>query len=280
MNAPEPTGLGVYLYGFARPGMTIGAGIRGIDGRADVVERPIGPGVAAIYSAIAIEDLAPLLAPDRPPDPEWIVPRACRHERAIETVMARSPVLPVRFGTVFTSEAALREHTEHRHPAIADFLERVTGKEEWDVKISLDLGAAIAWLLEHDPEWSARSRRLPATPGARYFQQKALERSARPLALDRSQRLAESMIESLRTRCESLSYGQGAGSGSPTAAGGPLLRAALLLPSRCAGELLEHLESLAAPVRQSGLMVKASGPWPPYHFCPHLDGDTTYSFTE
>ena len=119
--------------------------------------------------------------------------------------MARSPVLPMRFGTVFTSEAALREHTEPRHPTIADFLERVTGKEEWDVKISLDLEAAIAWLLEHDPEWSARSRRWPATPGARYFQQKALGRSARPDALDRSQRLAESMIESLRSRYESLS---------------------------------------------------------------------------
>ena len=36
-------------------------------------------------------------------DLAWVAPRALRHEEVILTVMEQGPVLPVRFGTVFSS---------------------------------------------------------------------------------------------------------------------------------------------------------------------------------
>ena len=36
----------------------------------------------------------------------WVGPRALRHEAVIEEVMASSPVLPARFGTLFSSAEA------------------------------------------------------------------------------------------------------------------------------------------------------------------------------
>ena len=64
----------------------------------------------------------------------WVAPRALRHEAVIEEVMAHSPVLPARFGTLFSSANAVTEFVNQHRETITQFLERAADHGEWSVK--------------------------------------------------------------------------------------------------------------------------------------------------
>ncbi|MDR3637643.1 MAG: GvpL/GvpF family gas vesicle protein [Isosphaeraceae bacterium] len=270
MKVDEPNQKTVqvcYLYGFSRSGAAASLGLPGVDGRAEVTEVPMGAGVSAVLSTVGSDEFGPLFALDQPVDLDWVVPRACRHERVVEGVMARSPVLPVRFGTIFSSREALGERTAGRRDEIAAFLGRVTDREEWGLKAYLERALAADWLLGHDPELSRRWQQLSATPGARYFQEKSLRQLAQDRARSWGREQAEAIVAAVSDCSESIVRCPATAS----AAGDALLHLALLLPGPDVAGFLDRVESLAAPLRERGLSVKASGPWPPYHFCPAFE---------
>ncbi|QYU67456.1 GvpL/GvpF family gas vesicle protein [Leptolyngbya sp. 15MV] len=99
---------------------------------------PLGTAARLIHAgelaALAADvDAAEFLGPDaeqRLADLQWLTPRALAHESLISKAMAHGPVLPMRFGTVFSSEHTLREALDRHAPAIADFLGQVEGHAE------------------------------------------------------------------------------------------------------------------------------------------------------
>jgi gas vesicle protein GvpL/GvpF len=119
---------GLYLYGFARPGVLGPLDVNGV-----VEGRQVGvivmQGLAAVVSEVPLEAFEAALATGEP-DPAWIVPRAVRHERVIEAVMALSPVLPVRFGALFSSPGALEGLVTAHREEIARFLDYYPGKKD------------------------------------------------------------------------------------------------------------------------------------------------------
>jgi hypothetical protein len=166
--------LSLYLYGFTWPGTALPP-LPGVDGTAPVGALE-GPGITAVVSPI---DPAELLGPEaekRLEDPQWLVPRVCRHE----AVLASGPVLPVRFGAVFSSPRALADFMEGNGRSIAAFLAAAAGKQEWAVKGFLDAVRAAERLLETDPELAARRERLPRAPGARPGPDKRSSRESIP----------------------------------------------------------------------------------------------------
>src|SRR3972149_2290049 len=75
---------------------------RGIDGEQPLfIER--GPYVAAVLCGVPLEMFSGPDAEERLKDLAWIGPRACRHEEVILAARRHVPVLPVRFGTVFST---------------------------------------------------------------------------------------------------------------------------------------------------------------------------------
>ena len=98
---------------------------------------------------------------DAPSDPEWVVPRVLRHERVVETVLSRGPILPVRFGALFATRQALMAWVAANRAAISGFLDHVSDKEEWTVRIHVELGTALDILMAREPDWIARAACSP-----------------------------------------------------------------------------------------------------------------------
>ena len=266
--APITLGLmrpdGVYLYGFviadllrefAHPGHEeIGAA------------RPVELGsLTAIVSVVPPGEIEAGLSRE-PPDPKWIVPRAMHHESVLEAVLARGPVLPVRFGCVFGSLQALEAAVENYHDLIAQFLDDMKDRQEWTIKAFLDQDTAVDALLERDAALSQRYRRLPAAPGARYFLEKKLREEARTRALQLAKAAAGQIHDSIKQTGVEVKQMTCRASESP----GRLLvlKLALLIP----GPRLHDVLDLAGRAGAAGLplLVEHSGPWPPYNFCPCL----------
>lgn len=258
---------GVYLYCFARRGVAAELALPGIDG-GDVAVLERGD-VAVVYSAVAtaeFREAAEVAAPD------WLVPRALRHEQVIEAVMRRSPVLPVRFGAVFSSRQVLEELLCARRGLIGRFLDSVIDQEEWSIQAFLDVARAGAWLLAHEPGWAERQRQLPAARGARYFQEKRLQADVRRQVQAWSRTLEERLQEQVHdlvgeVRCLKRR-------GSDDAGREMVFHGAALVPHDVAADLPRRLADLEQTQSAQGVSLACSGPWPPYHFCPALENGT------
>lgn len=205
-------------------------------------------------------------------DPAWIIPQVCRHEQIVEQVMRHSPVQPVRFGAFFSSPEALEKLLRHRRAAISQFLDAIAGKEEWDVKGYVHIDPACDWLLSTKPRFAERLRRLPDSPGARYFQEKKLRGEiekevktwGRILAEQIHAELAAAALDVRRLRRQ----------GRREAGRELAFHFTVLLRRDEAAAWRDLVGRLAAREEQRGLAVEISGPWPPYNFCPALEEAT------
>jgi len=251
-----------YLYCLTRSGTEIADGLLGIEDHSPIHVLECAE-LAAVTSDVELD----VFESDAPSDPDWVVPRALRHERVVETVLSRGPILPVRFGALFATRQALEAWVDANRAAIAGFLDHVSHKEEWAVKIHVELGAALDMLMTREPDWAARVHELSCSPGTRYFQEKRLradaQRHVRQTARAAAERframargLAEECLLALR-KPDRPEIEQ-------------VLHSAYLVPRQSVSTFLELINQ--AEKETTCLRLESTGPWPPSHFCPRLKG--------
>lgn len=260
---------GVYLYCFTRAGAARKIAAAGVDERS-VVTALEGSAAAAVVSTIAIQDFAGDGAAADVQDPQQLVLRACRHEQVIEEVMREAPVLPVRFGTVFSSGQLLEEFLAGKEQEVARILDHISDKEEWAVKGFLDSTRARDWLMASDPALAESRRCLPEAPGARYLQQKRLD--ARADEAVRSWR--RQLVGEVWTRLEPHVVDACALRPQPGNLTGRndemVLNVAYLMLKGNLDAFRKEVEAVGSAYAQQGLTLELTGPWPPYNFCPPL----------
>jgi hypothetical protein len=266
MPAMDPqskhAGQGVYLYCFTRP--TAQAERTGI---AWVISR----GVAAVVTSVRLADWDEATVATRMNDPNWLVPWAMTHQEVIEAHMALGPVLPVRFGAVFSSQAALCQYVEARAPVIQDFLDKIANLQEWAVKGFLDSDLTQAWLEANDDRLAERQRQLPASPGKRYFEEKRLQAEIRK----RAQQWENGLSQTLGTELTAAEFDCCPLRARPSENGAEkmVFHAAFLLPHPSVPDFQNRVRQLQSQYASQGLRLETTGPWPPYSFCPDLEGD-------
>jgi len=275
----------LYLYGFARPGFAseppgepvIGANaedrwsrirpnVRGMDERHPPFYWPYR-GFAAVLSAVSQDEFCGPAAEANLQDLQWIGPRACRHQAVVEEALSLGPVLPARFGTLFSSLAAVAEYSALNAAAIGQFLDQVTGREEWGVKGFFDRGQAETACLAR-----LEGQGQPApSPGARYLQTQRLRLKVK-----------EELTGWLDETCTTVlnEWTRLAPDFRPRRILPPAETTDLEIVSNWAflvaridvAEFRESLGRVNAQHGPGGLKWELTGPWPPYSFCPTLAG--------
>jgi len=221
--------------------------------------------VVAIVSAVNVDDFCGVAAEARMKDLAWVAPRACRHETVVETVMRGSPVVPARFGTLFSSRERLVAWLTAHHVAIAQALDRFADHEEWAVKGRVNTRAAEAALV------AARLARhpAPASPGARYLEERRIRAGVSQDLTAWLQTLCEQSVRHLRAHAAAFrerAVGSGASEGGWT----PVLNWAFLVPCGRLDDFRVCVQQITAMHAEHGFALDCSGPWPPYSFGPAL----------
>jgi hypothetical protein len=249
----------VYLYGLIRTGTVVDL---------PAVELLVVGDVAAAFERVSAVEWSGPAAEANLQDSAWLVSHACRHGEVVSALNARSAVLPVRFGAIFTSERVLEEFLETHVNEIIPFLERIDGHEEWSLKFFLQADQASAWLLATDPELSLRQQSLSETPGKRYFQEKQLLAAVKKKVLQSAQNQAQRIIEAL------CLLGKDSHPLRLQASANPgyemIAHEAWLLPEANVQTFCDQIQHLQEEVAEQGLVIEWSGPWPPYSFAPAL----------
>jgi hypothetical protein len=231
--------------------------------------------VAAVCCEVPLHDWTGEAGEAHLKDLGWLGPRALRHEEVIEQMMRASPVLPLRFGCLFSSEEQLVELLRSKRTRIAVFIEKLANEEEWSLKGSLDLRSCEEAMFAADP----RAATLPASKGARYLMEQKLRKDAASAARAWVREAEAAIAHAL----EGLVLARRSLRPTPRSAAEPALEGAfhwaILMPRGAEAELTKRLEPLAEQLSARGLHVSARGPWPAYNFVPHF-GDEPADKTE
>lgn len=186
----------------------------------------------------------------------WTERDVLRHEAVVESAMARSAVLPMRFGTVLSAPEAILEVLERLSPRFRATLERVRGKVEVGVKVLWDAETLKGAIAARLPE-GARQEAPGAPPGKNYLLRRFREHFLR--------RRLEEMAAAVGEEIDAPLRKWAAEAKGRTLATDDLLLSASYLVER---DRLEGFKARLEEVRAShpGLKFLFSGPWPPYGF--------------
>jgi hypothetical protein len=266
-------GEGIYVFCFARAHGIPALKIAGLDDRFPVWKWEFKDVMAAV-SKISVEDFTGPAAEARLQDLSWVGPRACRHQEAVEQVMRYSPVLPTRFGTIFTSLKSLEKLLEMHHGIICRFLDRVADKDEWSVKGLMDRAKAKERAL--DLIFTREEGRLSSlSPGMRYFQEQRIRSDAgkeiHGWLKETRKKITDDLGRYAMDFCELKVYSRGA-TGIDTDI---VLNWAFLVSQKTKEDFRARIEQTNADNAQQGLFLQLSGPWPPYSFCPSFEMEAT-----
>lgn len=183
---------------------------------------------------------------------------AAMHQRVVEEALQRfGAVVPLAFGHVMPGgEAAVRDWLAASHEELKEKLEKVRGKIEFGVQVMWDPEAVAARLLSQRQGLRRLKEEAQKNPGeAQQRLQAALDEEMRILA-DRYAREYREVLGGLSTGVRPERLRQ-AGDGLQMIA-----HFSCLVPREDADRLAGMIEEC----RRDGLLVKVSGPWPPYSF--------------
>lgn len=199
-------------------------------------------------------------------DLKWLGPRAVRHERVIQKVMAGGAVLPLRFGCIFSGEESLHDWLERHHQAVHEYLDGIGNRQEWSLKGWLHVGRAAAALAATD----SRMAELPTSPGARYLREQKLRKELERSTRDWARETGKAVVAALWP--ESASQ-RTLGIRTPTVPEREeeaVFHYALLVAPEDLAALQDKIQRHDAELRPRGLELALTGPWPPFSFCPTL----------
>lgn len=267
----EKSEVVLYLFCFARPEEARQVAGSGVDERNPVLIFRHSAEVCAVIAEVAREDFCGPKAERRMEQLSWVGPRALRHEAVIEEVMEHSPVLPARFGTLFSSLPALGQFMDAHREVIAEFLGRVAGHREWSVQGRFDRNRAQQ--ARAAERLAAEQHHLSGLPeGTRYFSEKRirhlaeqelggwLERTQRQVAHNLAQHAADFReCAPLARECSDNQAEE-------------VLNWAFLLHESKAASFLQEVDRANLEHAAEGLEFERSGPWPPFRFVPMLAG--------
>ena len=259
---------GLYLFCLARFSLLPPLKGKGLDGQSPVKVAAFQD-IAAVWSPVSLEEFCGPTAAERMGDLAWIGPRVIRHQEVVAGVMRYSPVLPARFGTIFSSKANLDKVLRRHHDTVAGFLERLTGQEEWAVKGMLDRAGAkeklIARLLDQEAD------RLGAlTPGKRYFQEQRLRSGCDGKLEHWLKEVCQELLTGLRIYAPDLRKRRLLSREVTGSDKDMVLNWAFLVPEKAVPGFRARVQAANLRYGQWGLGFECTGPWPPYSFSPTL----------
>jgi len=241
----------------------------GIDGEHPLFAEAVGD-VAAVVSEVALKDFSGPESRKLLDDLAWIGPRALRHEEVIMTVMRWSPVLPVRFGTVFSSIKALAEPLKLHRDALSDFFRDTAGTKEWSIRAYADMQKTRAHIAA--ARLSAEKEQLAGlSPGKRYFLERKIAGAADREAALWLKGIGEEIVRIVQ-EVSSAFVERRLLSQNVTGMGGEMFFHGAFLVSDRFVDVLQRMTGEWNGIHEGqGLQLEISGPWPPYHFVPNIE---------
>jgi hypothetical protein len=252
-----------YLYGFVPPGATAPpATLTGVGG-TPVALLPVGA-VAAVVAHLPVPDWSSAAVEARLDDLQWVGAQGLAHERVVLWFVDHGDILPARLFSMHSDDTALRAAVESEAATLAERLQWLGGRREWNLKVAHD----PAELARHGGELSDEVRALDAelaaaTPGRRYLLQRQRDDVVKREVARASRRLGGELLDALAAHADAVQVLPLADTGEGA---NVVLNAALLVARPAEARLRAEADRRTAELAPLGMIVRLTGPWAAYRF--------------
>jgi len=217
-----------------------------------------GGSVWIVCASVPLTSYGPAVLESSLRDLAWVGDIAVAHESVVEHFAQQKnvTVVPMKLFTMFSSEDRAREAMRARRQEILAAVRRISGCEEWGVRITSSGGSITGRAAVLGP--------APTTPtsGVAFLTAK---KEARDLARERSRTAADSAEHAYST-LSAISRDARRRDDAPEGAVAPLLDAAFLVPTARRSRFKAAARKLAVAATKTGTEVTVTGPWPAYNF--------------
>lgn len=222
----------------------------------------------ALVSQIPLDEYSEEHLESNLTDIGWVAPRVEIHERIIEHIMGFSPVIPIKFCTIFKSKERIQEILDQHYDSLKSLLDYLADKEEWGIKVYVepdDLSRAVA---ELNTEIKGLNEKIAtALPGEAFFLRKKRDSLLREEADRVLDELADEIYERLLSLAVQSSRGKLFDRKITDKNDEMILNTALLLKKEDIKGVEAEINKIASQYEGKGIYFELSGPWPPYNFC-------------
>lgn len=203
---------------------------------------------------------------------KWVAQKVEIHERIIEHIMGFSPVIPIKFCTIFKSKERIREILDLYYESLKSLLDYLADKEEWGIKVYVESDVFSRAVSEFKAEIKTLNEKAAsASPGEAFFLRKKRDDLLRKEVHTALDELADEIYERLLPLTVQGSRGKLFDRKITNKNDQMILNAALLLKKEDVREFEPKIDQIATQYNGKGIYFELSGPWPPYNFCPHIE---------
>lgn len=256
----------LYLYGIIRSCPLDLAGVKDIEGGSDLF-LVSWKELACAVSPVPVAEYSEQSLTARTEELDWVAPRAVRHQDVVQHLRRATTVIPLKFGTLCSSEEKVREILQEQYELLLRSLDFLTGREEWGVKVCVVEDLTKQAMERADPQAGQISELMSSvSEGEAYFLRKKKRDRA---SQQRDQYLYELGEEAYRRLLACARAGRRGSSLNPAPRSEqvPILNAAFLIDEQQAAGFETATGRLEADYRNLGMRIELSGPWAPYSFC-------------
>lgn len=189
---------------------------------------------------------------------DWVEQTARAHDRVVQACAAAAPTAPMRLATVCLDDESVRLRLEEWYDDLAHALDRISGRQEWSVKVYAHARAGGEGRSARAPEPAATGG------GAAYLRRKkaaAEERMSAERVAAEAAASVDRALGALSVAARHLRAQDPRLSGHP---GTMLLNGAYLVDTVAADEFTAAVGKLVAAHPE--VSIACDGPWPPYSF--------------
>lgn len=253
---PEPTTprRAVYLYAVVPADARVSA-IEGV--QDEPVEIWYGSGLGAATSEVDTGRLAAVT--DESADPELLGALAQRHDAVVRAIAAEAGgALPFRLGTVLTGPDAVTGLLARRAAELREALERVSGCDEWGVRVRAGAGAGETAAPAGNTAVAGGPAAAQPGAGIAYLRQRQ-EQLAR---VQRREQETATLAGEVDRRLSEIAVDAVAGRGGT----GVLLDRSYLVRRDDLEAFIAAVDEGGDRLAEAGHELRLNGPWPAYSF--------------
>lgn len=208
-------------------------------------------------------------------EPEQVQALVLHHHQVLEDIADQATALPLRFGSLFRTEEAVRETLADGHDRFLQSIDDIDGAVEWGLKVFCDRIRLGAWLRGTSAELATfRTGLSEASEGKRFFLERRLDRLIGEEVARAIDRCLEKTTRRIGSQCRRSARVKLRPAQIDGQEAEMILNGAFLVDRGGEDGFLAAVEELRRAYSDFGFGYQTTGPWPAYSFVDsQLQGD-------
>ncbi|MEM6641783.1 MAG: GvpL/GvpF family gas vesicle protein [Bacteroidota bacterium] len=200
-------------------------------------------------------------------DIAWVNEKVLQHQNRLSSLAAKHNVIPLKFGSIFKSEEAVKSMLSRRKEEFSLLLRRFEGKREWGLKLFYEESITKQRQIDHSSDLQAIDQQInSANDGSAFLLKKKREELLKRLVKQALNEVRTEIYETITSITPDTKVQKELDKKLTGRDDINLLNLSMLASSSESDLLKSQLSDLADSLKQDGIIAELSGPWPPYSF--------------